>query len=318
MHATSLRASRRSTGHPRTPRRRSSTAIVMLAAGLLLAACTFEPDAPGVPDAPAPAPAPAPDDDAPDPDETPEPAAELAVYLVRSGPTDFFVEPILVPVEGDDAPGDGIDDRIAAAIDALLGVTTPQDVDLFTSVPENTTLVGVDVTDGIATIDLTGGIIGSPGSSSQEITFAQQLAHTAAVDATIVGIRLAIDGTEVDELWGHLDWSVPIEPDPFALSPITIAEPAAGETVNVGEVTFRGEATVFEATVLVTLFDEGGETLEEGFVTATAGGPERGTWEWTVTLPGTGLYTMLAEETDPSEGEGRPPFETTRTIRAAE
>jgi hypothetical protein len=59
-------------------------------------------------------------------------------------------------------------------------------------------------------------------------------------------------------------------------------------TSRSGPVTFRGQATVFEATVLVTLLDASGAVLEEGFVTATTGAPERGTWEWTVTVPGRG------------------------------
>ena len=301
--------------------RRSSIAAALLASGLLLAACGADTD---VADTPPPAPAPAPDPDpspepdAPDPDDAPAPVEELAVYLVRSGPADFYVEPIGVPIEDAGTAGDTLSERIETAIAALLAITTPDDVDLFTSVPEGTTLRSVSVDGGVATIDLTGGIVGSSGSSSQEVTFAQQLAHTASVDASVTGIRLAVDGSQVDELWGQLDWSVPIQAEPSALSPITITAPTAGATVTAGEVTFRGEATVFEATVLVTLFDENGATLEEGFVTATAGGPERGTWEWTVTLPGAGLYTMLAAASDPSEGEGPPPFETTRTIRAVE
>ena len=321
MHTMLPHPARRSTGRPRPARRtrhRSAAATVLLATGLLLAACAGDPDVARTPP-PAPAPAPAPGNDAPEPAEEPEPTEQLAVFLVRSGPTTFYVEPVGVPIDDPDAIGDELSDRVAAAIAALLDMTTPQDVDLFTSVPESTTLLGVSVVDGIATIDLTGGIVGSPGSSSQEMTFAQQLAHTAAaVDAGVRGILLAIDGALVSELWGHLDWSVPIEADPFALSPITITTPAAGVTLSAGEITFRGEATVFEATLLVTLFGENGELLEEDFLTATAGGPERGTWEWTVTLPGAGLYTMLAEESDPSDGEGRPPFQTTRTIRAVE
>jgi hypothetical protein len=236
-----------------------------------------------------------------------------AVHLVRSGPADFFVEPVPVRVED---VGDAVSARITAAIDALLTMVLPDDPELFTSVPEGTTLHKVSIEDGIATLDLSGAIAGSSGSSSQERTLAQQLAHTARVDASITGIRLLIDGAPVTELWGHLDWSRPVTADPFALSPVTVTVPLAGETVPVGSVTFRGQATVFEATVLVTLRAEDGRVVEEGFVTATTGAPERGTWEWTVTLPSAGLYTITAGASDPSAGEGPPPFVTTRTIRA--
>jgi hypothetical protein len=282
-----------------------------MATALLLAACAGGTSGPGA----GPVPSPAPGPEAPAPDDTPDATIVVAVHLVRSGPTAFYVEP--VPVRIPDV-GDALSARITAAIGALLDLGTPEDPELFTSVPEGTTLHRVTVDGGIATLDLAGGIIGSSGSSSQELTFAQQLAHTARVDTSITAIRLLVDGSPVDELWGHLDWSGPIEPDPFALSPITITVPLAGETVPAGPVTFRGQATVFEATVLVTLLGENGAVLEEGFVTATTGAPERGTWEWTVTLPRTGLYTMVAQESDPSGGEGRPPFVTTRTFRASD
>jgi hypothetical protein len=295
----------------RSTLRRSPTALAAMAIGLVLAACTGTGDAPGA----TPSPAPAPGGTAPAPDDAPDATVVVAVHLVRSGPAAFYVEP--VPVRIADV-GDATSARITAAIDALLELRTPEDPELFTSVPEGTTLHRVTVDGGIATLDLAGAIVGSSGSSSQEATFAQQLAHTARVDTSITAIRLLIDGSPIDELWGHLDWSVPIEPDPFALSPITITVPLAGESVAAGPVTFSGQATVFEATVLVTLLDENGGVVDEGFVTATTGAPERGTWEWTVTLPGTGLYTMVAEESDPSGGEGRPPFVTTRTIRASD
>jgi hypothetical protein len=295
----------------RSPLRRPSSALVAIATGLLIAACTG-----GMDTGPAPAPAPAPGPVDPTPTPTPDaPTGIVDVHLVRSGPTAFYVEPVPVAAA---VVGDAIDARIIAAIDALFALTTPEDPELFTSVPEGTALQRVSVDGGVATLDLTGGIVGSSGSSAQEITFAQQLAHTARVDTSITAIRLLIDGSPVDELWGHLDWSVPIEPDPFALSPVTITSPQAGETIPAGPVTFRGQATVFEATVLVTLRDASGTVLEEGFVTATTGAPERGTWEWTVTVPGAGLYTMIAEESDPSDGEGRPPFVTTRTFRAGD
>jgi hypothetical protein len=265
--------------------------------------------------APSPAPQPAPQPVTPGAPTGPgdAPTTVVAVYVVRSAPTTFFVEPIPVRV---DAFGDALSAQVTAAVEALLALEVTGDPDLFTSVPTGTTLHRVSIDDRVVTLDLAGGIVASSGSSSQEVTFAQQLAHTVRVDASIDAVRLLVDGRAVDELWGHLDWSEPIAADPFILSPVTITTPLAGEEVAVGPVTFRGQATVFEATVLVTLLDASGAVVEEGFVTATTGAPERGTWEWTVTLPSAGEYTVVAGESDPSDGEGRPPFSTTRTVRA--
>jgi hypothetical protein len=237
----------------------------------------------------------------------------VAVHVVRSGATELYIEPIPVRVE---EVGDALSARVTAAIEALLALTETGDPELTTSVPAGTTLHLVSIDDGIVTLDLAGGIIGSTGSSAQELTFAQQLAHTARVDESITAIVLLIDGQPIDELWGHLDWSQPVTVDASVLSPITVTTPMEGEEVTVGEVTFRGQATVFEANVLVTLLDGDGVVLEEGFVTATAGAPERGTWEWTVTLPSAGTYMLVASEDDVSDGEGRPAFSTMRTVTA--
>ena len=296
------------------PRPLARALAVALAATLVLSACT------GTDEAADPAPAPAvPADPAQDGDGTaeeeaaPETTEVVAVHLVRSGPTDFFIEPVPVRVP---AFGESLSARITAAVEALLALTVSPDDELFTSVPADTTLEMVSIDGPVVTLDLTGGIVGSSGSSSQETTFAQQLAHTARVDASIEAVAVMIDGAPITELWGHLDWSEPIAVDPFILSPVTITTPLAGDEVPVGEVTFRGQATVFEATVLVTLTAADGTVVEDGFVTASVGAPSRGTWEWTVTLPGPGEYAVVASESDPSGGEGRPPFSTSRTVIA--
>ena len=296
------------------PRPLVRTLAVALAATLVLSACT------GTDEAADPAPAPAvPADPAQDGDGTaeeeaaPETTEVVAVHLVRSGPTDFFIEPVPVRVP---AFGESLSARITAAVEALLALTVSPDDELFTSVPADTTLEMVSIDGSVVTLDLTGGIVGSSGSSSQETTFAQQLAHTARVDASIEAVAVMIDGAPITELWGHLDWSEPIAVDPFILSPVTITTPLAGDEVPVGEVTFRGQATVFEATVLVALTNADGTVVEDGFVTASVGAPSRGTWEWTVALPDPGEYTVVAGESDPSGGEGRPPFSTSRTVIA--
>ena len=294
--------------------RPTAARLAMLGAlTLVLTACAGASDDATPPPAPAPAPAPAPSEPAEPADPDEDATDVVAVYVVRSAPTTFFVEPIPVRVP---AFGDAVSARATAAIEALLELTGTGDAELFTSVPDGTTLHRVSVDGDVVTLDLSGAIVGSSGSSAQELTFAQQLAHTARVDASIDAIVLLIDGQPIDELWGHLDWSVPVAADPFILSPVTITTPLPGEDVAVGPVTFRGQATVFEATVLVTLLDAAGEVVEDGFVTATTGAPGRGTWEWTVTLPGPGEFTVVAAESDPSGGEGRPPFATTRTVRA--
>ena len=294
------------------------TALLAAATAVLLAGCTATAPV-DVSDAPAPAPATpgAPADPGADVDPGAAAPATAVVHLVRSGPVAFFVEPVAVPVPAGAPDGDDVAARVGRAVTALLAVATPDDPDLVTSVPVGTVLRDVSVDGDVVTLDLGGAIVGSSGGSAQEVTFVQQLAHTvlAAAPGTS-GVRLLVDGAPVESLWGHLDATVPVVADPFALSPVTIAVPAHGATVPVGELTVSGEATVFEATVLVRLERADGTLVEEGFVTATVGGPERGDWTWTVTVPGPGTYLVVAGASDPSGGEGPPPFAVARTFTA--
>jgi hypothetical protein len=66
-------------------------------------------------------------------------------------------------------------------------------------------------------IDLDDGIRLTSGSSSEESLFAQQLAHTALLDASLTEVRVLINGQQISDLWGHLDWSLPITADPTVL-----------------------------------------------------------------------------------------------------
>lgn len=53
----------------------------------------------------------------------------------------------------------------------------------------------------------------------------------------------------------------------------------AGDTV-----TLHGTAVAYEATVILDLVDNQGLTRQSTFVTASVGGPERGTWTATVNV----------------------------------
>ena len=306
---------------------RHRTLTVLLTAGLVLAACGGSDDARPAPETPStpgqdgPAPAPEPTD----PDLA-DAVQRLPIFLVRSAPTSFYVEPVLADMTAvfEEIPslaGRGPEAREVAALDAvtraelalraLIGLSDPAtvgDPELTTSVPAGTTVREVGLEGAILTLDLGGAIIGSSGGSAQETTLAQQLAHTATIDPSIVAVRVTFDGTVRTELWGHLDWSEPIQPDPFFLSPVTIDLPVHGATVAPGTVIITGEATVFEANVLVALLDADGRTLSEDFLTATAGGPERGTWRWEVRIDASGVHQVRAGASDPSDGEGPPPY----------
>lgn len=271
-------------------------------------------EAPVLPPVPEPAPAPT---ESPV-DEEPVVVPTLPVHFVRSGPVSFFVEPVEVDAREVLA---GVDvaalspEELARALMTLQLAATPADPDLSTSIPRGVRLLGASLTDGVLTVDVDASLAAASGSSSQESTLAAQLAHTAIQVDGVTSLLLTIEGAPVTDLWGHLDWSAPIVPDPFALSPITIVTPAHGAVVPAGTVEVTGLATVFEATLLVRLEDANGVVvpIEPGFVMASEGGPGRGDWTWTIELaPGT--WTIVAEAPDMSDGEGPPPFITRRTV----
>lgn len=234
----------------------------------------------------------------------------VEVYFVRSDASGSWVEPERHQLEEETL-------AVARAAMELLFTAEPHDPDLTSLVPEGVEVLGVDLDDGVLTVDVSGELADAGGASAQEVAFTNQLAHTATAFDTVDAVTLWIDGEPIDGLWGHVDYSQPIEPDPFALSPITITTPPMGPdgaTADTGEVLLGGQATVFEATVLIRVLDADGAVVEDTFTTASEGAPGRGTWEHTVRLSEPGTYTVEVEEPDPSDGEGRPPFVSSRTI----
>ena len=239
-------------------------------------------------------------------------ALEATVYFVRANDAGIWDEPEIHLL---DRPSD---ENLREKLQ-LLFTGSPHDWLLGSAAPTDVEVLSVELRDGVVFVDVDATITTHRAASAQEAAFAQQLAHTAVTSGGDA-VQLLVDGEPVDELWGHLDWSLPIEPDPDALSPITIVEPEAGPgelTVGPDEVVVRGEARVLEATFTIRLRRADGVIFTEDVVTASEGAPERGTWEHTFTLTGStgpGTYTIEVQEHDPSEGEGRPPFLSSRQI----
>ncbi len=235
--------------------------------------------------------------------EEPSGATTTTAYFVRSDDSGMWVEPVTRSL---DTPAVAV---ARAAIELLLSGDAG-DPNLQSLSGPGVSLLGVNISDGTLVVDLSEELRNNRTGSAGELAFAQQLAHTAAQFDGVENVLLHVGGAEISDLWGHIDWSEPIEPDPFALSPITFTSHTWGAEVPAGEVTVGGEATVFEATIDLRLIGPDGAVVEETFATASEGAPGRGTWEHTFTLDSPGTWTIEAVEPDPSDGEGRPPFRT--------
>ena len=196
-------------------------------------------------------------------------------------------------------------DAASAAVREMLAAPTGTDPDYRNHWPPGTALREPVRRDGGAiVVDLTG-----VGSERMEPELAdlmvQQLVYTVqgALQETDA-VRILVDGARVSELWGAVDTSTPIERrDPLSVrSLVQIDSPADGERI-VREVEVRGEAAVFEATVLWEVLRDGG-LVQKGF-TSTSEGQRFAPFAFTVTLA-PGEYTVRIREDDPSDGEGRP------------
>lgn len=200
---------------------------------------------------------------------------------------------------------------VRAAVELLLA-GEPADPDYTSLWPAGTRLLGVDVGGGTATVDLSGqALAGSAGSAFEQATV-QQLVHTVtAADPALEAVRLTVDGTPRQTLWGavRVDGDLTRAPQAEVLGPVWVLTPAEGGTVAQGG-TVGGVATVFEATVSWQWVQDGA-VLAEGSSTASEGGPGRGDWTAPVDVP-PGDYELRASAR--SAEDGRETFVDTKSV----
>lgn len=269
---------------------------VLLAALLLVSACRTgeepedDPDGTGLPGQ-----APGAEDDGP----------EVTAWFVRSDESGLWVEPGAVRL--DEPPTD----PLHAALDALVAGRAQNPELARRLAPRGTSVRAVDVDQGVATIDVSSFVRGADRSAEEEVAFAQQLAHTATQSEDVEAVQLLVTGSPVDVLWGHVDWSEPLTPDPAVLSPVIIEEPSWGAVQPTGSVTVSGSLATGDSTVDLRLIDPTGTVVEEATAAATPGGDgdgQRGRWEHTFS---TGAEAAGKWAVGVSEGE--PPAEADRT-----
>ena len=275
--------------------------LVLLAVLALLAGCgadadddTASPGGGSTPTGTAPAPTTATDSD-------PAPAqSRVAVYFVRDEK---------LGVGGRQAQGGAV---ARAAVEALLDGPSESEraAGLTTEIPPGTELLDLAVSDGTATVDLSGGFDDGGGSASMQARVAQVVA-TLTQFPSIERVAFRLDGEPVAAIGGE---GVAVDPplgreDIEAQTPAILVEsPAAGETVS-SPLTIRGTANTFEATFRVSVTAADGSTLYDSFVTATSGSGVRGTFDETLALEGgtAGPVTLTVWEDNQGSGEGGTP-----------
>jgi germination protein M len=200
----------------------------------------------------------------------------------------------------------------AAVTDLLAGPSTREhDAGVGTQIPDGTELLGLNIDNGIATVDLTSEYESGGGTGSMTMRLAQVVC-TVDQFPTVKGVLFELDGRAVDVLGGEgivIDHPLRCRDYRDLLPAIVVTGPANGETVG-NPVTIAGSANVFEANVTVEILDAAGNVVGQGFTTATCGSGCRGTF--TITLSYDVAKAQKGEivvHDDDAAGTGQAPHE---------
>jgi germination protein M len=199
-----------------------------------------------------------------------------------------------------------------AALEALLAGPTADEtgLGLTSTIPAGTKLLGLDVNEGVASVDLSPEFEAGGGSLSMMGRLAQ-LTFTLTQFPTIEGVWVAVQGETVHALGGEgVVINEALTRAHFAdLTPLILVEhPAVGETVT-SPIPVSGTASVFEATLRIRLEGPDGESLWEDTVTASDGAPGRGTFAVAVPFAATGPGRIVAFSPSAKDGSEQHTFE---------
>jgi len=171
------------------------------------------------------------------------------------------------------------------AMEALLGGPTAaeEEAGLGSCIPDGTAFLGLDIEDGIATVDLSREYASGGGSLSMGLRLAQVI-FTLTQFPEVTAVRFQVEGETVDTFGGEgiiLDGPVGRVDFEDSSPAILVESPALGDTIT-SPVRVRGSANVYEATFQLNLVDWDGKIIAEETVTASSGTGTRGTFDVTV------------------------------------
>jgi sporulation and spore germination protein/immunoglobulin-like protein involved in spore germination len=200
-----------------------------------------------------------------------------------------------------------------AAMEDLLAGPTPLEAraGVSTVIPAGTRLLGLTVSNGVATVDLSSEFESGGGTAAMWARLAQVVCTLDQFE-TVKGVSFELDGQPVDVFSGEgivLDHPVRCRDYQDLLPVILVEHPAIGQRVESG-ITVSGSANVFEANVTVRVLDAGGTELSRGFTTATCGTGCRGTFSMDVDFEVTHEQAgTIVISDDDAAGTGKPPHE---------
>jgi hypothetical protein len=142
-------------------------------------------------------------------------------------------------------------------------------------IPAGTQLLGLTISSGTATVDLSSSFTSGASPSTMPLRIAQ-VVYTLEQFPSVTGVRFKVDVQGVTVLGG-----VPVQSPQITamydgyLPAITVQNPVIGAQLS-SPVTVSGTADVFEAVVSVRILDSAGNQIARTFSTASCGTGCRG------------------------------------------
>jgi sporulation and spore germination protein/immunoglobulin-like protein involved in spore germination len=215
------------------------------------------------------------------PSASPAGTTIVRAYFILAGPQGSSG---IVPVLREIAATKGV---ATAAMTALLAGPNAREqaatAKISTTIPAGTQLLGLSITNGVATVDLSREFE-SGGGSASVLGRLGQVVYTLTQFPSVKSVLFEVEGREVHAFGGEgavLDGPVGRSDYDDVLPNIFVDRPAWGAALgNPGRVS--GNANVFEATFRITLLDGSGKQLVDQQAMATCGSGCRGTFDVTI------------------------------------
>ncbi len=167
--------------------------------------------------------------------------------------------------------------------------------------PADTRILGVKIENGLATVDFSKEVLkANVGAAAEELGI-KSIVNTLTEFPTIQKVQFTVEGSAnaAKDWWGH----VGLVGQPFVRDlnkvyepVIWVTSPEPGQKIS-KQFNLQGSARIFEATVNYRLKDNAGQVLAQGYVTASAGAPDRGDFSKTISFssssPGSGQLEVF-------------------------
>jgi germination protein M len=122
---------------------------------------------------------------------------EVVVFFLKPAPTNFYLKPVLYRVKNDK-------DLHIEALEALFAGPSQQSK-LLAIFPQNTKVLGFNVKDGTAFVNLNASATQLNVGSSTEMLAVASIVNTLTKFPDVFRVKLLVEGKEVESLAGHVD-----------------------------------------------------------------------------------------------------------------